>query len=156
MRKLEPLIEQRADPYIHRHGDGWYYFTASVPAYDGIELRRARTIAGLADAQTAMVWRKPDSGPCSDLVWAPELHFNMGAWYVYFAAAPSREIKDELFQHRMYAISTRAENPLQGDWTFAGQIDSGMDSFCLDATTFTHKRVLYYPWAQQAAGMPRI
>ena len=153
MRKLEPLIEQRADPYIHRHGDGWYYFTASVPAYDGIELRRARTIAGLAGAKTAMVWRKPDSGPCSDLVWAPELHFNMGAWYVYFAAAPSREIKDDLFQHRMYAISTRAENPLQGDWTFEGQIDSGMDSFCLDATTFTHKRVLYYLWAQKEAGI---
>jgi GH43 family beta-xylosidase len=153
LRKLQPLIEQRADPYIHRHGDGWYYFTASVPAYDGIELRRARTIAGLAAAKPVMVWRKPDSGPYSDLVWAPELHFNMGAWYVYFAAAPSREIKDDLFQHRMYAISTRTENPLEGDWTFEGQIDSGMDTFCLDATTFTHQRVLYYLWAQKEEGI---
>ena len=72
-----------------------------------------------------MVWRKPDSGPCSDLVWAPEIHHNMGAWYVYFAAAPSREIKDGLFQHRMYAISARTDNPLEGDWTFEGRIDSG-------------------------------
>lgn len=153
MHVLQPLIEQRADPFIHKHPDGWYYFTASVPAYDGIELRRARSIAGLAEAEPAMVWQKPDSGPCSDLVWAPELHHNKGAWYVYFAAAPSREIVDGLFQHRMYAISTRADNPLQGDWAFEGRIDSGMDTFCLDATTFTHKGVLYYLWAQQEEGI---
>ena len=152
-KALSPLIRQRADPYIHRHTDGWYYFTASVPAYDGIELRRSRTIAGLAGAETVMVWRKPDSGPCSDLVWAPEIHFNRGAWYVYFAAAPSREIKDDLFQHRMYAISTRAANPLEGAWAFEGQIDTGMDTFCLDATTFQHRGVLYYLWAQKEPGI---
>ncbi|KAA9130511.1 family 43 glycosylhydrolase [Marinihelvus fidelis] len=153
MNKLEPLIPQRADPYIHRHTDGWYYFTASVPAYDGIELRRARTIAGLAEADTVMVWRKPDEGPYSDLIWAPEIHFNQGAWYVYFAAAPSREIKDDLFQHRMYAISTPADNPLEGEWTFEGRIETGMDTFCLDATTFTHNGVLYYLWAQKESGI---
>jgi len=153
MTVLVPLIEQRADPFIRRHDDGYYYFTASVPAYDGIELRRARTIAGLAGAPTKMVWRKPDAGPYSDLVWAPEIHFNERAWYVYFAAAPSREIKDELFQHRMYAISTRADNPLDGPWTFAGQIDTGMDTFCLDATTFEHGGMLYYLWAQKEEGI---
>ena len=153
MNVLKPLILQRADPYIHKHDDGWYYFTASVPAYDGIELRRARTIADLADAKTVMVWRKPDAGPYSDLVWAPEIHFNEGAWYVYFAAAPSREIKDELFQHRMYAISCSADNPLEGAWTFEGRIDTGMDTFCLDATTFYHNGVLYYLWAQKDKGI---
>lgn len=153
MSRLVPLIEQRADPYIHRHVDGYYYFTASVPAYDGIELRRSTTVAGLAPAKTKMIWRKADTGPCSDLIWAPEIHFNDGAWYVYFAAAPSREIKDGLFQHRMYAISSRAENPLDGPWTFAGRIDTGMDTFCLDATTFTHRGTLYYLWAQKEQGI---
>ena len=33
---LQPLIEQRADPCIYRHTDGYYYFTASVPQYDRI------------------------------------------------------------------------------------------------------------------------
>lgn len=153
MTVLVPLIKQRADPYIHKHDDGCYYFTASVPAYDGIELRRANTIAELADAEPVMVWRKPDSGPYSDLIWAPEIHFNEGAWYVYFAAAPSREIRDGLFQHRMYAISSRAGNPLDGPWKFEGQIETGMDTFCLDATTFTHKGVLYYLWAQKEKGI---
>lgn len=154
MTMLKPLIRQRADPFIVRHSDDYYYFTASVPAYDGIELRRARSIAGLADGKPVMVWRKPAAGPCSDLIWAPEIHFVRGAWYVYFAAAPSREQKDELFQHRMYALHTDAENPLQGDWTLAGQIDTGRDTFCLDATTFEHQGTRYYVWAQKDRSIP--
>ena len=30
----KPFIIQRADPYIYKHIDGSYYFTASVPEYD--------------------------------------------------------------------------------------------------------------------------
>ncbi|ACB74677.1 glycoside hydrolase family 43 protein [Opitutus terrae] len=149
MQPLKPLILQRADPCIRKHSDGYYYFTASVPAYDRIELRRAKTLAGLATAPTVDVWRKPDIGAYSELIWAPEIHFIDGAWYVYFAAAPSREIKDNLFQHRMWVISTTAANPLEGEWKFLGQMDSGMDTFCLDATTFTHRGVNYYVWAQK-------
>jgi GH43 family beta-xylosidase len=153
MGLLQPLIRQRADPFIHRHGDGYYYFTASVPQYDRIELRRARTIGGLSAAQPVAVWSKPDDGPLSELIWAPEIHFNHGSWTVYFAAAPTREIKDELFQHRMYCITTSAENPLAGEWEPPRRIETGMDTFCLDATTFTHRGVLYYVWAQKEAGI---
>ncbi len=153
MSILKPLILQRADPFIHRHTDGYYYFTASVPVYDGIEIRRSKTIAGLAEAETVMVWRKPDTGPLSDLIWAPEIHFNKGAWYVYFAAAPSREIKDDLFQHRMYAISCKEDNPLTGEWSEPVQIATPFDTFCLDATTFEHKGILYYLWAQKGPGI---
>ena len=42
----EPWILQRADPYVYRHTDGMYYFTASLPEYNGIALRRASTLAG--------------------------------------------------------------------------------------------------------------
>ncbi|MES3023015.1 MAG: glycoside hydrolase family 43 protein [Pseudomonadota bacterium] len=146
---LTPLIEQRADPHIYRHTDGYYYFTASVPAFDRIELRRAASIEALARAPTVDVWIKPDTGAYSELIWAPELHFNAGAWYVYFAAAPSREIKNKLFQHRMYALRNTGANPLEGEWEFMGQVETGIDSFCLDATTFSHKGVLYYLWAQK-------
>lgn len=154
MQRLEPLIRQRADPFILRHTDGYYYFTASVPAYDRIEVRRARTIAGLANAEPVAVWHKPASGPGSELVWAPEIHHHFGRWYIYFAAAPSREIKDNLFQHRMYVLTTGEENPLTAKWTLVGQVDTGIDSFCLDATTFQHRGVLYYLWAQKDPEIP--
>ncbi len=149
----QPLIRQRADPCIRRHEDGWYYFTASVPAYDRIELRRARAIGELPAAPAVDVWRKPDTGPFSELIWAPEIHYIFSAWHVYFAAAPSREIKDDLFQHRMYVVSTSAPNPLEGDWSAPVRIETGMDTFCLDATTFTHRGVVYYVWAQKEPGI---
>jgi len=153
MSLLKPLILQRADPFILKHDDGYYYFTASVPEYNRIELRRSRTIAGLNDAQKVDVWHKPDTGPLCELIWAPEIHFNHGAWYVYFAAAPSREIKDNLFQHRVYAIRCASANPLEGPWEPPVRIETGIDAFCLDATTFTHRDVLYYVWAQKEPGI---
>lgn len=154
MNISNPLVPQRADPFVLRHDDGHYYFTASVPEYDRIELRRAPTLQGLAQAEAVAVWRAPQQGPASALIWAPELHHIDGAWYVYFAAAPSREIRDGLFQHRMYALRCAADNPLAGDWEFLGQVDSGIDAFCLDATSFAHRGQRYYVWAQKTPGIP--
>lgn len=148
-----PLILQRADPHILKAPDGYYYFSASVPEYDRLELRRSKTIAGLVDAEKVVVWTKPDTGPYSDLIWAPEIHYIRGAWYIYFAGAPSREIKYDLFQHRMYAVYTDAENPLEGKWSGPVQIDSGIDTFCLDATTFEYGGDVYYVWAQKENGI---
>ena len=54
----QPFIPQRADPYILHHDDGAYYFTASVPEYDRIVLRRAATLSGLRDAQEVTVWKR--------------------------------------------------------------------------------------------------
>ena len=46
-----PIVIQRADPFIYKHTDGYYYFTASVPEFDLIELRRSETIQGLQEAE---------------------------------------------------------------------------------------------------------
>lgn len=153
MRLSNPFILQRADPHISRH-DGRYCFTASVPEYDRVILRSAPTLAGLADAPERTLWTAPAEGPASSLIWAPELHRIDGTWFVYFAAAPSREIRDGLFQHRMYALRCDAADPMQGDWQFAGQVDSGIDAFCLDATSFEHRSQPYYLWAQKHPDIP--
>lgn len=144
-----PLIEQRADPFIYRHSDGYYYFIASVPEYDRLELRRARRLTELAQAPAKVIWHKPASGPMSNLIWAPELHVIDGKWYVYFAAAHSPEIADGLFQHRMFALECGAANPLEGEWLEKGRIETPIDSFSLDATHFEHQGKHYYLWAQQ-------
>jgi GH43 family beta-xylosidase len=55
----------------------------------------------------------------------------------------------DLFQHRMWAITTTAVNPLDGPWSAPVRVDSGIDAFCLDATAFIHRDVAYYVWAQK-------
>ena len=149
-----PLIIQRADPYIYKHTDGYYYFTASVPSYDRIEIRRARTLEGLAHAAPRTVWRKhPDgSGPMSQLIWAPEIHFIDGKWYIYFAASHTKEFDNNgMFQHRMFCIECDQENPVCAEekWIEKGQIKTDKDTFSLDATEFDWQGDHYYVWAQK-------
>lgn len=146
---INPLILQRADPWIYKHTDGRYYFTASVPEYDRIELRTAAEIEMLSCAEPIIVWKKHDQGEMSQLIWAPEIHYLCGKWYIYFAAAPSKELdKDKgTFQHRMYVLE--AENPVKGPWIEKGRIDTGMDTFSLDATVFEFGQKQYYVWAQK-------
>lgn len=149
MQKVEtlknPIVEQRADPWVYKHTDGYYYFTASVPEYDRIEVRRSKTIQGLDEAEPVVAWSKHEDGIMSANIWAPEIHFIDGKWYIYFAAAR----KDAIFDHRMYVIENESQNPLEGNWVEKGQVKTAWESFSLDATTFVHKDQLYYVWAQK-------
>lgn len=85
---------------------------ASVPEYDRLELRRSRTITGLAVAEPVTVWTKAPEGQMSKNLWVPEIYHIDGKWYIYFSAA--REGAD--FDHRMYVLENASANPLEGEW----------------------------------------
>ncbi|WP_405155591.1 family 43 glycosylhydrolase [Paenibacillus sp. FSL K6-0108] len=144
-----PILEQRADPWVYRHTDGYYYFSASVPAFDRIEIRRAQTLEELRNAEPVTAWRKHDTGPMSANIWAPEIHFIDGKWYIYYAAAHTSETNEGLFDHRMYVLENDSANPLEGEWVEKGQIKTRWETFALDATTFEHKGIRYLVWAQK-------
>ncbi len=147
----EPWIMQRADPYVYRHTDGTYYFTASVPAYDGIVLRRAESLASLADAPETEIWHKDEKGPMSIHIWAPELHYLHGAWYIYYAGGD----KDAIWDIRPYVLKCEDEDPITGEWTELGKMkradddEFSFEAFSLDATVFENKGVHYYVWAEK-------
>ena len=101
---VKPIILQRADPWIYKHIDGYYYFSASVPEYDRVEIRRAKTINGLSEADGVTIWRKHDEGMLSANIWAPEIHYIDGKWYIYFAAARTTETNEGLFDHRIFVL----------------------------------------------------
>ncbi|CAH1208013.1 Extracellular exo-alpha-(1-_5)-L-arabinofuranosidase [Paenibacillus allorhizoplanae] len=146
---MNPLVEQRADPWVYKHTDGYYYFTASVPEFDRIELRRARRIQELNASDVAVAWTKHKEGPMSSHIWAPEIHFIHGKWYIYFAAARSGDTDNGMFDHRMFVLENDSSNPLEGTWIEKGQIVTKWDSFSLDATTFEHRDIRYLVWAQK-------
>jgi GH43 family beta-xylosidase len=148
-----PFILERADPQITRHTDGRYYFTATVPAYDRIVLRAADTLLGLRDAEETTIWVQHPEGPMGSHIWAPELHWIDGAWYVYFAAGEAESATADVWRIRMYVLENRNADPLQGEWTEKGQIETPIDSFSLDATTFAHNGTRYLCWAQHDPGL---
>jgi GH43 family beta-xylosidase len=141
-----PLVRQRADPHVTLHPDGWYYLTATVPEYDRIELRRARSLAELGKAEARVVWRKHASGEMGAHIWAPELHRIDGKWYLYFSAGRA----DKVWEIRLYVLENSAENPFEGEWIERGQLKTGWESFALDATTFAHRGQRYLSWTQVA------
>lgn len=143
-----PLIFQRADPHVLRHSDGYYYFMGTVPEYDRLVLRRAPTVAGLAAAEEKVIWRKHATGPMGAHIWAPELHFIEGRWFIYFAAGEAERI----WNIRIYVLENPSPNPLEGDWMERGQLRTGWESFALDASTFIHRGQRYLLWAQKGPG----
>ena len=142
-----PLALQRADPHVIKADDSTYYFIATVPEYDRIELRKSQTINGIKEAEPVVVWRKHDKGPMSEHIWAPELHRIDGKWYIYFAASSA----EDKWKLRMYALSNESEDPTKGEWKEEGQIVSNRDEFALDATTFVHNGQRYMIWTDRAS-----
>ena len=143
-----PMVLQRADPWIHRdEATGCYWFIGTAPEFDRIELRQACRLNDLKLAEPVTVWRMRESGPMSANIWAPELHRIDGTWYIYFAAGDV----EKRFSIRMYVLSNPNEDPMIGQWKEEGRIDTHVDSFSLDDTTFEHLGKRYLVWAQMDA-----
>lgn len=151
-----PFIEERADPYMVKGEDGYYYFTASYPAYgsvdkgyDRIILRRSKTVAGLASAEEKTIWKAHSSGILSKHIWAPEMHYIGGAWYIFFAAGSS----DNIWAIRPYVLKCSGD-PYNGQWTECGQMQASygdtesFQGFSLDMTYFSCNGKHYVIWAE--------
>lgn len=149
----EPWILQRADPYVYRHTDGKYYFTASVPAYDRVVLRCSDSLAGLVDAPELTVWEKHESGEMSEHIWAPELHFLFGKWYIYFAGGE----KDDVWKIRPFVLECQGNDPMKDPWKELGKMRRAKDdefsfeAFSLDMTVFENKGEWFCVWAEKVS-----
>ena len=147
----KPWILQRADPYVYKHTDGTYYFTASIPAYDGIVLRHSDTLAGLKDAEEVRVWQKHDKGIMSEHIWAPELHYLDGKWYIYYAGGDI----DDVWAIRPYILECADQDPMTGNWVEKGKMtraeedELSFEAFSLDGTVFENRGKHYYIWAEK-------
>src|SRR5690606_16366818 len=77
-----PLIPQRADPWIYRHSSGEYFFIATSPAVDRIEMRRRPTLHAFANAEPQVGWRKHAAGEVGANISAPELQYTDETWNI--------------------------------------------------------------------------
>ena len=147
----EVWIAQRADPYVYRHSEGSYYFTASLPEYNGIALRKADSLEMLPYAEEVMIWRKHEHGPMSFHVWAPELHYIDQRWFIYFAAGEAEDI----WKIRPYVLECVGDDPINDLWIERGIMqcadtdEFSFRSFSLDATVFENKGKYYFIWAEK-------
>ena len=159
-----PIIDEKADPYvIYNKDDGYYYFTSSWPAYydkdhgyDRIALRRAKTLEGLADAEDHVIWWHHTDGTAPKYhIWAPELHKVGDKWVVYFAASASATNQWDIHP---YVITCDDPSDLLNEdkWSDAvrftnadGTVADNFDNFDLDMTTFNYQGTDYVIWAHK-------
>ncbi|MDR7275259.1 glycoside hydrolase family 43 protein [Catenuloplanes atrovinosus] len=120
-----------ADPSVIRVG-GTY---VSVQVWNGgIGVRQAASTTALANAPVSQVWS--DTGRLGE-VWAPELHYDGGRYYVYFAAGVGAA-------HRMYVISSASA---AGGYTAAQRMALPDDKWAIDGTMFTFNGQRYFVWS---------
>ena len=152
-----PFIPQRADPYIVKGPDGFYYFTASYPAYlsadsgyDRIILRKSETVMSLKDAEEKTIWVAHKEGNMAKHIWAPELHFIGGKWYIFFAAGDSNNV----WNIRPYVLQCKGADPFNDPWEEKGKMQSAkgyetsFTNFSLDMTYFENQGKHYVIWAE--------
>ena len=153
-----PFIPERADPYVTKGCDGFYYFTASYPAYmdvdsgyDRIILRKSETVSGLATAQEHTIWKAHNKGVMSKHIWAPEIHFIGGKWYIFFAAGE----KEAIWNIRPFVLMCEGDDPINDKWVEMGKMqasegdDRSFSEFSLDMTYFEHRGKHYLIWAEK-------
>lgn len=153
------FIKDRADPFVTKGDDGFYYFTASYPmygkedkeGYDRIILRRAKNIDGLANAEEKCIWCVNDSDTSFRFIWAPEIHKIKGVWYMLFAASGS---ENNVWDIDCHIIKCMGNDPYNDNWEDIGKFtacdgdDFSFKGFSLDMTHFECKGKHFVAWAQ--------
>ena len=150
---LSPLVTLRADPYLYKSPTtGKYYFTGSYPEYDRIDLRSADTINGIASAEPKVIWERENSN--IGHVWAPELHYVMGQWVIYYAAS---ETPGDIWDIKCRALRCKGDDPMNDAWEKVGVIEKAAGDtsaftgrMSLDMTVFENKGKWYAIWAETA------
>jgi GH43 family beta-xylosidase len=140
-----PIVRTRsaADPWLV-YRDGFYYFTFTTGG--SVEIWKSATITGLAQAEKKVVWRAPKTGPNSQHVWAPEIHYVNDKWYIYYTATDGPDAN-----RRQFVLEAKTPDPM-GEYTEKGRLFvADEDVYAIDGTILqTTDNQLYYVWSGRA------
>jgi GH43 family beta-xylosidase len=134
-----PLLPSGPDPWVISYAGVYYYMNTTG---HNLTIWATPDITDLRDARKRVVWTAPATGPYSHDIWAPELHRFDGRWYLYFAADAGTNAT-----HRIWALENAAEDPLEGTWTFKGQVGDRTDKWAIDASAFEVNGQKYLIWS---------
>ena len=140
-----------ADPSVV-YRDGYYHYCRSV-GDTAIGIAKARRLQDIGKAPPVIVWTAVPGTGYSREVWAPELQYVRGRWYVYFAASDGRNAT-----HRMYVLEGQSQDA-QGAYAFKGRIAASDDQWAIDGLTLEADDALYFVWSGWRAsgdGFPQV
>jgi GH43 family beta-xylosidase len=135
-----------ADPWVVRRGDA-YYFAES--RNNAIWVHKTGWLTTITSGGVA-VWTPPATGWNQTNIWAPELHFIDGHWYIYYAAGSSGP---PFIAQRAGVLQSVTDDP-QGSYTDLGMLYTGDDVanqttpvWAIDLTVHRINGQLYAVWS---------
>ncbi|SFR94859.1 Beta-xylosidase, GH43 family [Dyella sp. OK004] len=139
-RAGQPLLPSGPDPWVTQR-DGTYYYTHTLG--DRIALWKTTDMQRLGEAPSVVVWRPPAQGANSASVWAPELHFLDGKWYLYYTAADKAH-NDDTHRH-VFVLENASPDPTTGEWIDKGMLKTAHTG--IDGTVFEHGEHRYFVYS---------
>ncbi|MBD3617355.1 MAG: glycoside hydrolase family 43 protein [Gracilimonas sp.] len=141
-------VAEGADPWIIRK-DKVYYSVKSVSG--GIQVSKSEHLTEvLKSQQRAEVWRQPSQGWNRQHLWAPELHYVQGEWFIYYTAGESGP---PFISQRSGVLRATSGDPL-GDYEDMGMLYTGdnietleNEKWAIDLTVLEHAGNLYAIWS---------
>ncbi|KAG6821443.1 hypothetical protein H0H93_010167 [Arthromyces matolae] len=116
-----------SDPFMVYH-EGYYYLTTTT--WTNIQITRATTVGGLKTATPKVIWTDSTASKCCN-IWAPEIHWVSGAWYIYYAAGTS----DTFDNQRTHVLQGSSNIIWDSTWSYAGRIViPDRDVWAIDST----------------------
>lgn len=148
-----------ADPQVYKHTDGYYYFVHTSQNWDRVDITRSPSLSGIGSiANTTKTVFTKSSASCtgsncySANIWAPELYYLSGAWYLYFTAGSSEANNPN---QRIWVIKNTSANPLNGTWSTPVKVKDSADYWAIDQTVATINGQLYMAWSEIAPNQPQ-
>ena len=134
-----PVVRHGADPWVIRWESNYYFCQAR---FDAVWINRSARLENIGHNHWKRVWQPPEGTPYSKQIWAPELHFLQGKWYIYVAADDGDNAN-----HRMYVLEGTSSDP-QKPFALKGKIDSPSDHWAIDGTVLQMPQgKLYFIWS---------
>ncbi len=134
-----PVAANGADPWVIQH-EGSYFYCRSRG--NGIWVAKSDRLVDIGRAQAVRVWTPEPNKPWSRELWAPELHYLRGKWYIYVAADDGDNAN-----HRMYVLEGTSQNP-QDPFVLRGQLAATTDRWAIDGTVLEMPDGrLYFIWS---------
>jgi GH43 family beta-xylosidase len=140
-----PLRCAAPDPFVTFWKDHYYL---AFTRHDHISLVKALRLEGLARSPEVVVWQD-DTPSRSCNMWAPELYFLEGRWYLYYTADDGSLNEAGLpVNHRMHVLESAGNDPL-GPYTYKAKLYTYEDDeYAIDGTVYRHlDGKLYYFWS---------
>jgi GH43 family beta-xylosidase len=134
-----PIING-SDPWIIQK-DSLYYYLHTVG--NRVTVWKTKAVSKLGIAASTEIFRAPAGTANAENVWAPELHFLDGKWYVYYTAGAGPDSTQ-----RTWVLENSNAYPLSGTWVDKGRIYAAdADFWAIDGTVLEYNGSRYFLWS---------